>query len=305
MVELSPSYMQELCYTAQQDRLMLGNLVGAQGVANMGGGALLVTTGGSGLGLSVAQGGCWIKGDDDDRGFYSCYNDAPVTVTVSANASGNPRIDQVIARVYDSTYGEGSDEWQLEVLAGTPDSDANITNQYTTGFLDGAASLPDNAITLAYILVPNGFAGPFVNATHILDARVPAGAGTAGWIDYNPVLSNSLATSVEKEFRYTRTGNTVTVDFVIWLGANASTDTMTIDVPTFLPARVPSGGLNYLLVGNAVYYNTGGVIQVAGIYLDNADYIKFLVEGGTADWTGPTVLNDYLTGSFTYETTAL
>lgn len=166
MVELNPSYNQELCYTAQLDRLMLQGIVGNGGVARVQTGALLVTTGASGLNLSVAQGGGWMDTPDDDRGIYFGYNDAAKTVTATANASGNPRIDQVIATVNDTTYGEGTDNWVLSVLAGTATVGATLAN------LTGAAALPDNSIRLAYVLVPNGFAGPFVNATHILDARL-------------------------------------------------------------------------------------------------------------------------------------
>lgn len=166
MAELLPNWLQENCYPAQYDRLLIGNLVGVEGVANFHAGSLLVTTGGSGLNLSVAQGGALITGDDDDRGVYSVYNDAAVTLTATAANPTNPRIDQVIARVYDSTYGEGADEWVLEMLDGTATGGATLTN------LTGATALPDNAIRLAYVLVPATFLGPFVNATHIRDARV-------------------------------------------------------------------------------------------------------------------------------------
>lgn len=177
MAELLPNWLQENCYPAQYDRLLIGNLVGVEGVANFHAGSLLVTTGGSGLNLSVAQGGALITGDDDDRGVYSVYNDAAVTLTATAANPTNPRIDQVIARVYDSTYGEGADEWVLEMLDGTATGGATLTN------LTGATALPDNSIRLAYVLVPATFTGPFVNATHLRDARtgyIPASTAATG-----------------------------------------------------------------------------------------------------------------------------
>lgn len=190
MAELLPNWMQENCYSAQIDRLMLANVVCGDGVADVVGGSLLVTTGGSGLNVSVAQGGAWVEGDDDDRGMYSVYNDAAVTVTVGAADPTNPRIDQIIARVYDSTYGEGADEWVLEVLAGTATAGATLTN------LNGAASISGlNAITLAYVLVPATFVGPFVDATHIKDARtefVSCGAPMPPYVD----LVSTAVTSI-------------------------------------------------------------------------------------------------------------
>lgn len=189
MAELLPNYLQEACYTAQLDRLLIAGLVCGDGVADVVGGSLAVTTGGSGLNLSIAQGGFFAEGDDDDRGVYHGYNDAAVTLTAGAADPTNPRIDQVIARVYDSTYGEGADEWALEVLAGTPTGGATLTN------LNGAATLPDNSVRLAYVLVPATFVGPFVDATHIKDARtefVACGQPSAPYVDLNASAATSI-----------------------------------------------------------------------------------------------------------------
>lgn len=219
MTELPPSWMTG-CYSPQGDRLMLGNLVCTEGVADVAGGSLLVSSGGSGLDVSVAQGGCWVEGDDDDRGVYSCYNDAPVTRTATANASGNPRIDTVVARVYDSTYGEGADEWKLEIIAGTPTGGATLTN------LNGAASLVGlNAIPLAYVLVANGEVGP-IDAADILDARdefTSCGQPSMPYVDLRAAAPTSvgsggtgtviaLATTLHNDANFYTVGtNTITV----------------------------------------------------------------------------------------------
>lgn len=225
MAELLPSWMQENCYPAQYDRLMLGNVVATEGVADIAGGSLLVTTAGADLDVSVAQGGGWVEGDDDDRGMYSIYNDGPVTVSMDAADPTNPRIDQVIARVYDTTYGEGADEWVLEPLSGTATGGATLAN------LNGAAALPDNAIRLAYILVPATFTGPFVNATHILDARLPFqtadatewhSVGAAG----EPAFENSWVNDTASGWQVTqfrRVGDTVEVRGAVESGTATST----------------------------------------------------------------------------------
>lgn len=305
MVELLPNWLQANCYSAQVDRLMLAGLVCSEGVADVGAGSLLVTSGGSGLNVSVAQGGVWIEGDDDDRGFAHGYNDAPVTRTAGPNASGSPRIDTVVARLYDSAYGEGADEWQLEILPGTPDADAQISDPAAAGYLDGIADLTGlNAVPLSYLWIPTGFAGPFVNATHILDGRRPYGSCAGKMAAYEPVLSAPLASNTESEFRYSRVGDMVTVQFVIVLDTDASTDPLTIGVPPFLPARVPAGGLNYLIAGIANYFSAGA--NSSSIYtpmLDNADFVQFTYEGSGVT-TGPVAVGDYLTGTFTYETSA-
>jgi len=53
----------------------------------------------------------------------------------------------------------------LQIVPGTPTVGATLAN------LTGAAALPDSSVLLAYVLVPATFTGPFVDATHILDAR--------------------------------------------------------------------------------------------------------------------------------------
>lgn len=166
MVETNPSYETSLCYSADDLRRLTEGLVCVEGVSGIGDGSLLVTTGGSGLNVSIAQGGAFIEGDtSDDQGMYWVYNDATVTLTMDAAHASNPRIDQVIARVYDAQYAGSANEWALEKLTGTATVGANLTN------LTGAAALPGDAIRLAYILVPAAFTGPFVDATHILDYR--------------------------------------------------------------------------------------------------------------------------------------
>lgn len=166
MAETQPFPLQADCYTATDFRqTLIESIVCGQGVAAIQAGSLLVTTGGSGLDLFIAEGGGFVDSDVDDEGMYAIYNDASVTETATAADATNPRIDQVIATVADAQLSGADNEWTLSVLAGTPTGGATLSN------LTGAAALPDRSIRLAYVLVPAAFAGPFVNATHILDAR--------------------------------------------------------------------------------------------------------------------------------------
>lgn len=189
MAETQPVWEQALCYTATDYRVALQNQVLGEGVAAPGGvpyvGDLAVTTGASGLNLFVAQGGGFVSADAADEGMYSVYNDDTVTLTATGaaavagtiedgvpNANGsNPRVDQVIALVRDSQISGLDNDWQLAVLTGTAHASAALT---PAGIAASAFALPDRAIRLAYVLVPTSFAGPFVDATHILDARTSA-----------------------------------------------------------------------------------------------------------------------------------
>lgn len=118
-------------------------------------------TPGAGLNLNVAAGTAWVN---DDTNVVATGALLPViyaggSVAIASNSSGNPRIDQVILTV--TGFGTGT----VSVLQGTPTAAATLDNR------SGAAALPNNAIRLADILMPNGFAGPFVAGTHIRDRR--------------------------------------------------------------------------------------------------------------------------------------
>lgn len=89
------------------------------------------------------------------RGVYQIFDDSvdnPYN-TITAPVS-NPRVDQVIARVYDSYEQQlsGNSYWRYEWLPGTETSGAQINNPSGSGYLAGAAALPDNSLCLAYCL---------------------------------------------------------------------------------------------------------------------------------------------------------
>lgn len=146
----------------------------------------LKVTPGSGLVLNYASGLAWIT---DDSGVVASGALLPAnivgsSVTIAANASGNPRIDQIVVTLSD--YNTGT----VSIVQGTATAGATLDNR------TGAAALPAGAVRLADILMPNGFAGPFVQNTHIRDRRPWArGAhqrlvttinhsdGVAGWQD--------------------------------------------------------------------------------------------------------------------------
>lgn len=193
MAEQQPMDLQALCYETAEDRQSLAALVCEEGVVDVPAGDLLVTTGANNLDLIVAFGGAYIEGDDDapDQGMYRVRNDAATTLVglsthgVQAADAANPRIDQVVATVRDGEYLGLDNDWILDVVEGTPTVGATLAN------LTGAAVLPNNTIRLAYILVPATFTGPFVNVTHILDARKSyKSCGDSGLIATIPYTAN-------------------------------------------------------------------------------------------------------------------
>lgn len=262
MAETQPMMLQALCYTATDFRNQLASLVCAQGVADVVGGQLLVTTGGSGLTLSVAEGGGFVDSDVDDEGMYWVFNDAAATVTTTAADGSNPRIDQVIATVKDAQISGADNEWELSVLAGTATVGATLAN------LTGAAALPDRSIRLAYVLVPTSFAGPFVNATHILDAREAYGrcgglvdhaTGPSSQTDFSAeATAVTLVASLSASRRYRLTGYVLGTQQT---GAGFPSTLLKIDAAAFTPAAY----LGPLGPGN-ISYNAGNSAHSSGSY---------------------------------------
>lgn len=72
-------------------------------------------------------------------------NPGPTNLVIAANASGNPRVDQIILR-----YTAASNTYAFMVLTGTATSGATLDNR------SGAASLTNLDLRLADVLVANG-----------------------------------------------------------------------------------------------------------------------------------------------------
>jgi hypothetical protein len=101
---------------------------------------------------ATVQGGLWLV-----------RNDASVTVSPAhaANTSGNPRIDALGVRVYDSeTGGDSSDTTTPLPITGTASVSASLTlsslNLSGAPGHSGGPALPNNFLLMAYALVPNG-----------------------------------------------------------------------------------------------------------------------------------------------------
>ena len=102
------------------------------------------------LGGAPPLGEIWVPGSSapGTQAMYFCWNDGVVNRPIAAASEASPRIDTVIARVFDSEYAGAEDGWAIEVLTGKPEAGATLEN------LKGAAELPDSSLVLGYVLVP-------------------------------------------------------------------------------------------------------------------------------------------------------
>src|SRR4051794_2453757 len=128
MTIYQPLYLEDKGYTAANDRALIQTLAASQeGVSSLV--TDLIPTPGGALTVNVSSGRAIISGDfaPTTQGYYHFNNDATVNVTLATADGTNPRLDQIVARVYDSNDGgNGSDTATIEVVTGTPTGGATL-----------------------------------------------------------------------------------------------------------------------------------------------------------------------------------
>ena len=134
------------------------------------GGGYLVTQRALGANMSVdiaaSTDSALVQGDAvTAQGLYHvARHNTFINEAITSNSSGNPRVDLVVLEIFDNLHdGSSSNVARTRVIAGTATSGATLAN------LTGAASVPNSAIPLAYVLVANGAAS--ISNSVILDAR--------------------------------------------------------------------------------------------------------------------------------------
>lgn len=142
--------------------------------------------------VAIGNSGAWVFGLDTTRqGAYHVYNDAAVTLAHTGANATNPRIDQVVLRVYDSSViGGGVDQASLEIIAGTATAGATLDNRNGAADLT-ALSAPKTLIRLADVLIPA--ASSAVTNANIRDRR-PWAKG-AYWVAEGTVSGDYTTTS--------------------------------------------------------------------------------------------------------------
>lgn len=150
-----PGFLQNVgaTHTAEQTRNHVGNLLAGatsstglipRGGVNPGmGNELRVTqTGSPSMAVLVKSGTAFISGTEGSKqGVYSVFNDADVTLSISAAHATLNRIDSVVFKVEDQVYSGSNNTSSLVVVTGTPAGSPS------------PPALPNNSIELARVSV--------------------------------------------------------------------------------------------------------------------------------------------------------
>lgn len=189
MALLAPTWMQNLTYTAAADRRLIGAMCSPGVLA--GGLAVSQRAAGANMSVDVAVGSCVVEGTaGPGQGRYLCSSDAVANVALAASpASGQSRIDLIVATVRDSSVTGTDSDWILDKVTGTA----------TTG-IPAAPAVPSSSLALATVLV-GGTVSSIVNA-NITDQRVQSGnPNHAGSLAVPPSFDGQLMTAAGHVYR--------------------------------------------------------------------------------------------------------
>ena len=166
---------------------LITDLIVRSGVIGLGAGDLLVTQQTSpDMSVKIAIGRAWVKGTGNG---YPIRSDAATTVTIGANASGNPRKDAIVIYVNlsASVNTDGSGVITAVAVQGTPAGSPTSPNDAT---IQAAIGASNPFIRVADVTVASG-ASSIVNA-NILDTRAPV--ALLGSVAMFPELAATPAT---------------------------------------------------------------------------------------------------------------
>lgn len=251
MTLLTTDYLDTKQYPASADRYLAQQQALQPGVVNSGDYQVAQRAVGANMSVDIAAGGAWVAGTSVVRqGLYHQVNDGTVNQAVVPADATNPRVDQVILAVNDSTVTGSSDTPTLTVVAGTPTAGATLANRSGVDPLTTYGAF----LRLADVLVPAGSTS--VQGPNIRDRR-PWARG-ANWT----VTRNQNASG----------GG----DYVVPVGGTGTT----ID-NTNLQQRVEVGPAGQLIVTvDGTIYNYGGGVAGAA----TATYfLTVLVDGVAQD----------------------
>lgn len=186
MTLLTPEFLQTKTYSALRDRLALahGGRVQA-GVWDANDFKVAQRAAGANMSVDIGAGYALVPADDPgNAGLYHAQNDATINLaTFTAANATNPRIDQVVLRVYDTTHGgDVSDTPTVELVTGTATSGATLDNR------TGAGTPPTGTLRLADVLIPA--ASTSVVTANIRDRR-PWARGALGYVTAAAALVNT------------------------------------------------------------------------------------------------------------------
>lgn len=291
-----PTWTQNGVYDARNDRLHVSSLLGSAGATTLTAFTVAQEVVPS-MVVTIGAGTVYVEsGYATAQGYYAVINDAPITKTVAPSDPTNPRIDRVVARVYDSYFAGTENKAEIEIIRGEPAVSPQLPD------------LPISSIELARISVAAG-------ATTIVTANIDnsvmplasfassmiQGGASGAWTAYtsslvftNLTLGNGTSTAKYRQF-----GKTVHAIGRIILGSTSVVGTN----PTMtLPVSAVGGGS--FIIGTLGLFDSGTTYQVGWARWTAATTVALMPTSGlgitaTAPWTWAT--NDAITWNLTYE----
>jgi hypothetical protein len=218
---LPPLWLQNLGYDARIDRRLIENTFGGEGVLNPGG--LKSSADGTSMYIAVTTGEAIVRGDSHtDDALYMINSTLAQSLLVTSDGS-NPKIAQVVARIYDNDEAGGVyDKATIEIVDGTATSGATLDNR------TGAAALPSSALLLADVLIDAG--ATTIAAANVRDRRSYVGKGLIPNILTNPTVG-AVAFEGGSGMSPSYTASSIT---------HASHDTKQVAMLMYLPKRIAS-----------------------------------------------------------------
>jgi len=268
--------------------------------------------------VRVAPGFAVVRGSQNNaQGSYLCPLDNSTDLEIADKDASLTRIDWVIARVLDASYAGVDDEWELQIVTGTPGG--------------AAPSVPEDSLALAQISVAPGVGSTIITSAAITDyrphARTSGGiqpvATTAdfpnpkdfdtvydistshlliyysgswlivgndydvGFQTYTPLMTGvvTLGAGGTRYGKFKRYGKTVVGTCGFFGGGAGWAISSVTPLRITLPSTAANLSADYMAICNASlnlrYYSGTGLI------LKNTNMVQFVNSYGSSSWIGP------------------
>jgi hypothetical protein len=320
MALLPPLYLEavpgdpKINYTAQNWRSMISTLAPNAGTVRENDLKVGPRAAGANMSVDVAAGKAIVQGSSvANQGTYIVQSTDVENVPLATADATNPRIDLIVAQVYDKQADGGTRyAWQPLAVTGTPEA--------ATATSPKPPPVPPNSLVLAEVRVNAGVAS--VSASNITDRRVLSGTGDVPkWdISGTPATPQSIPNKVYEHYvpatTFQRVGMSTTgmragefqcvtpgryvIDFCVRLAGTTGAINRVVSVAlyqangtTLLRRKTQTGnfaGNLPVTVGGTVYMRAGERIA-AQIYQDSGGNLSVddsqLEANFTGVWVGP------------------